>query len=55
MSGPIRVAVAENERGLSLSLSLARVITDVASRASPLPLFLTTSMMTYPVLIHKEA
>lgn len=53
MSGPIRVAVAENERGLSLPLSA--VITDVASRTSPLPLFQTTSMMTYPVLIHKEA
>ena len=57
MSGPIRVAVAENERGFSLSLSLSHsaVITDVASWTSPLPLFHTTSMMTYLVLIHKKA
>jgi hypothetical protein len=40
---------------LSLSLSLSPVITDVASRTSPLPLLLTSSMMTYRVLIHKEA
>ena len=53
MSGPIRVAVAENERGFSLSHSA--VITDVASWTSPLPLFHTTSMMTYPVFIHKKA
>ena len=55
MSGPIRVAVAENERGFSLSLSHFAVITDVASWTSPLPLFQTSSMMTYPVLIHKNA